>query len=479
MKKKSLNRRDFLKIAGLAGGGALLASCAPQATPAPAQPPAETKPTEPQPTAPPAVKTATISFMGWGDTNEDEGVRAAIAEFKKEEPNITISWMHTPDAYNEKLLALVAANTPPDTAFIAAGDYKTFCKESLLLDITEKVKSDPLIGKADYFIQPQENDRCSWQGKWYGIGSCWVANQIYYNADIFQAEGIEPPSNDPDKAWTWQQFIEVATRLTKDKNGKHPDEQGFDKENIERFGTEISSYRLNMATFFESNNTHYFDPKTDLLMLDTPEAIQVTQELADLRLKYHVAPFAANLESLGMDTYQMLEGGKLAMMVDGSWSLAPLTKIKATLGTAALPKFQKPATSMNAHIHGVLKATKDAETSFKWLRYLATPFYQTLFLKMGLWLPSQTALMTPEGMKTWFTERKAPGQGVHPAGYDTLITKFVAKYGVPFYEPPGWPDARAILYPEVDAIWNGDKTAEQAFTAVIKECNDIIEKAKQ
>ncbi len=489
MKKKSLNRRDFLKIAGIAGGGALLASCAPQATQAPAQPkPAEEKPTEakatekpaePQPTAPPAAKAVTISFMGWGDTNEDEGVRAAIDQFKKEEPNITITWMHTPDNYNEKLLALVAANTPPDTAFIAAGDYKTFCKEGLLLDITEKVNSDPLIGQKDYFIQPQENDRCSWEGKWYGIGSCWVANQMYYNADVFAEEGIEPPSNDPDQAWTWEHFIEIATRLTKDKNGKHPDEAGFDKENIERFGTEISSYRLNMATFFESNNTHYFDPKTNMLKLDTPEAIQVTQELADLRLKYHVAPFAANLESLGMDTSQMLEGGKLAMLVDGSWALAWLHKIKPNLGTAVLPKFQKPATSMNAHLHGVLKGSKDPETSFQWVRFLATPFYQTLFLKMGLWLPSQTALMTEEGMKSWYTERQGPEVGVHPKGYDTLVSKYVPQCGVPFYEPPGWPDARALLYPEVDAVWNGDKTAEEAFTAIMPECNELLEKAAQ
>ncbi|MBE0698917.1 MAG: extracellular solute-binding protein [Anaerolineaceae bacterium] len=491
MKNKSFNRRDFLKMASMAGGAAFLTACAPKATPA-AEKPVETKPEEKEPvpapteaqveevqptTAPAQQKEVTISFMGWGDTNEDEGVRTAIDEFKKEEPSITIKWMHTPDNYNEKLLALVAANTPPDTAFVAAGDYKTFCKESLLLDITDKVKMDPLLGKADYFIQPQEDQRCSWQGKWYGIGSCWVANQMYYNADIFAEEGIEPPSNDPEKAWTWDEFKQVATRLTKDKNGKNPSEAGFDANNIDRFGCDISSYRLNVASFVESNGGHYFDPKTGELMLDSKEAIEATQELADLRLKYHVAPFAANLESLGMDSSQMLENGKLAMLVDGSWALAWLHKIKPNLGTAVLPKFQKPATGMNAHLHCVLKGTSDAETSFKLVRFLATPFYQLLFLRMGLWLPSQTALMTPDGMKQWYTERMGSEEGVHPKGYDTLVTKYVPNNGFPFYEPPGWPDARAILYPEVDAIWNGDKTAEEAFTAIVPECIVLLQEA--
>lgn len=476
MKSASFSRRQFLKAAGTFSGAALLVACAPQATPttAPASPKEEEKPAE----APAAEqKAVTISFMGWGDTTEDQAVRTALDEFKKEEPNITVSWMHTPDNYNEKLLALVAAGTPPDTAFISAGDYRTYTKEGLLVDITQQLTTDPLLGKPDYFIEPQESKRAQYMGKWYGIGSCWVANQIYYNADILEEEGIEPPSNDPDKAWTWSEFIEIATRLTKDKNGKRPSETGFDPDNIERFGCEISSYRLNVASFVESNNSHYFDPETGMLMLDTPEAIEATQELADLRLKHHVAPFSANLEQLGMDTSQMLESGKLALLVDGSWALSWLHSIKPNLGTAVLPKFDKPATGMNAHLHSILKGAKETEAAWKLIRFLATPFYQTQFLKIGLWLPSQTALMTPEGMKTWYSERKSPEEGVHPAGYDTLVTKYVPQNGFPFYEPPGWPDARALLFPEVDAIWNGDKTAEEAFKAVVPECNEILKAA--
>lgn len=482
MKFNSCSRRDFLKFAGAVSGSALLAACAPKATPVPAESITEPEsatavPEVPEATAPPPKEAVTISFMGWGDTNEDEAVRKAIEEFNREEPDTTISWMHTPDNYNEKLLALIAAGTPPDTAFVSAGDFRTFCKEELLLDITDMIQSDPLIGAPDYFIQPQEEKRSTWKGRWYGIGSCWVANQMYYNADIFAEEGIEPPSNDPDQAWTWEKFIEVATQLTRDRNGNRPNEQGFDADNIERFGCEISSYRLNVASFVESNNSHYFDPNTGKLVLDSPEAIKVTQELADLRLKYHIAPFSANMEQLGMDTSQMLESGKLAMLIDGSWALAWLHAIKPQLGTAVLPKFQKPATGMNAHLHSALKGTQAPDAAFRFVRFLATPYYQLLFLRIGLWLPSQTALMTPEGMKEWYTDREGPEVGIHPAGYDTLVTKYVPNYGFPFYEPPGWPDARALLFPEIDAIWNGDKTADEALTMIVPECNAILEEA--
>ena len=466
MEPRQLSRRDFLRYAGMAGGATLLAACAAPVT-APAGAPAGA----------PATGQTVISFMGWGAVEEDEAVRAAIEAFSKIEPTIKVEWLHTPDSYNEKLLAMVAAGAPPDTAFVAAGDYRTFTNEELLVDITDLVKNDPEIGQPDYFIQPQEAQRCEWKGRWYGIGSCWVADQMYYNADLFEAEGIEPPSNDPAQVWDWNTFMEVARRLTVDMNGKHPDEEGFDPNNIERYGCDISNYRLHHASFVESNGGHYFDPETGLLGLDSPEAIEAMQVLADLHVKDYVAPYTSTFEQLGMDASQMLESGKLAMVVDGSWALSWLYKISPTLGTAVLPKMKMPASGMNAHLHSAFKGTKEIDASFKWLRFLATEFYQLIFLRIGLWLPSQTALMTPEGMEKWYTDRTGPGQGVHPPGYSQLVTQYVPQYGFPFYEPPGWPDARAILFPEIEAIWNGDKTAEEVMTVTVPECNVILQEA--
>ena len=60
------------------------------------------------------------------------------------------------------------------------------------MDITDLVKNDPLLGQPGYFLEPQESDRCEVNGRWFGIGSTWVAPHIYYNAEMFEAEGITP-----------------------------------------------------------------------------------------------------------------------------------------------------------------------------------------------------------------------------------------------------------------------------------------------
>lgn len=452
-----LSRRDFLRAtAGFAGLAALTACAAPGAAPAGGGAGASAAPVE-------------ITFMGWGGTEEDEGVRAAIEVFQGEEPNIQVTWLHTPENYGEKFLANIAAGNPPDTAFVGSDIYRTFIRDGVLMDITDQLKADDLVGADGYFIEPQETERCTQDAKWYGIGSCWVAPHIYYNADIFAEAGVEPPSNNPDEAWGWDQFVEAAKQLTVDVNGNHPGDAGFDPDNIDRYGVHWPTSSIAINSAIASNDGFWIDPDTGLLAIDKAEATQGIQAVADLVLVHQVMPQAAAMEALGMTNTQMLENGKLAMAIDGSWALAWMHKINATLGTAALPGLKHTATTMQAHLHSALAATEHPEEAWRWVRFLSTPFYQTQFCKIGLWLPSQTALMTDDGLNTWITE------GVHPEGYTQIATDFVTRFGQVLYQPVGWNEASGIITPALDAVWIGDQTAEEAMTAAVPQANEILQ----
>ena len=162
------------------------------------------------------------------------------------------------------------------------------------------------------------------------------------------------------------------------------------------------------------------------------------------------------------------------MAVDGSWALSWMHKINPTLGTAALPGMSaKTGTDMQAHLHSGFASTKHPEAAWQWVRFLSTPFYQTQFCKIGLWLPSQTDLMTEQGLTNWITE------GVHPDGYVDIPTKFLTGYGRVLYQPPGWAEANQILTPAMDKIWVGDATAEQAMAEAVPNANKILQDAVQ
>jgi multiple sugar transport system substrate-binding protein len=475
METKRLSRREFLTLAGAASGAALLAACQPQVVKETVEVEKVVKETVVVQATPAPEEMVEITFMGWGATEEDTGVRSAITVFQGAEPNIKVTWLHTPENYAQKMLAMVAAGTPPDTAFVGSGDYTTYCRDGLLLDITDMLKADPVVGAPGYFIEPQETDRCTYKGRWYGIGSCWVAPHIYYNADIFEEAGIEPPSNDPDEAWEWDHFLEVCSQLTVDTKGKHPGESGFDINNVDRWAVQWPTWSIPLHSAIQSNGGKWIDPATGLLAIDQPEATEALQAVADLMLVQQVMPQNTAFEALGMSNTQMLENGKLAMAVDGSWALAWICKIQATLGTAVLPKIKTPATDMQAHLHCGFAGSKHPEEAWRWVRFLATEYYQLLFLRMGLWLPSQTDLMTEEGLAKWMTLRTAPDKGVHPEGYELIVTEYVPKYGKVLYMPPGYAEADSIITPALDAIWIGDKTAEQAMAEAVPEANAILE----
>ena len=112
--RNTLSRRDFLRVSAGVSGVVLLAACAPGAAPGAAPSAGEA--------AAPGTERVEITFMGWGATEEDEGVKAAIAQFESEQDAVKVTWLHTPENYLEKLLTDIAAGTPPDTAFIGGAE---------------------------------------------------------------------------------------------------------------------------------------------------------------------------------------------------------------------------------------------------------------------------------------------------------------------------------------------------------------------
>lgn len=460
MVTKKFSRRDFLKLSGASAallasgaqlGGSLLA-------------------------APLRQDTTNIVFGGWGATPEDTGVQAAIQAFQAENPGIAVEWQITPEAgdYMQQLLTNFAAGTAPDTSFITSDSYETLRQNGQLMDITDLIMADELLGQPDYFIQPQETTRAAdANGRWHGIGSCWVAPHLYYNADLLEKAGITPPGFKDDEIWDWDTFVANAKLLTVDANGLHPDDSGFDPDNIQQWGVDWPLWWVPIASAVHSNGGAFI--QDGKVALDSPEAMEAMQRLSDLIYVHHVAPRTASMADLGMTNTQMIDNGRLAMAVDGSWALSwmnPSTVTNVTLGTGALPKMKNPATLMQAHFHSVIASTQHPDQAWQWVRYLATPFYQTQFLKIGLWLPSQTALTTEEGLKSWITE------GVHTANYPDFVTDYLPKYGVALRIPSGYIEAdSSFITPAFQAIANGDPVASVMPDAV-SQANDIIAAAQ-
>ncbi len=142
-----------------------------------------------------------------------------------------------------------------------------------------------------------------------------------------------------------------------------------------------------------------------------------------------------------MSGWQALANGKVAIIIDGSWALQDIAKLDFNYGCAVLPVFQEPATVLLAHSHCISSTTEHPDEAWKLLAYLSSNDYQLGLIKVGLWLPSHTSLLTPDGIASWMTE------GVHPEGYDLIVTDYVKNYGHNLFYPAGYAEANALITP--------------------------------
>jgi ABC-type glycerol-3-phosphate transport system substrate-binding protein len=128
----------------------------------------------------------------------------------------------------------------------------------------------------------------------------------------------------------------------------------------------------------------------------------------------------------------------------------------------------QPATHMQAHFHSALASTQHPDEAWQWLRFLATPFYTLQFMKIGLWLPSQTAQTTEEGLAEWITE------GIHPDNYVDFVSEYLPQYGVAVRVPPGYVEAGLnFLTPAYEAVANGTPAAE-VMPEAVRQANEVI-----
>ncbi|MCA9911993.1 MAG: extracellular solute-binding protein, partial [Anaerolineae bacterium] len=281
--------------------------------------------------------------------------------------------------------------------------------------------------------------------------------------------GVTPPGFQDDEIWDWDTFVENCKALTMDSNGRHPDDDGFDADDIQQFGVDWPLWWQMIGSAVYSNGGQLF---TDdgLIGLDTPEAMEAMQRLSDLIYVHHVAPRSAALADLGMSNTQMVDTGRLAMAIDGSWALSWMNPslMQVGMGTGAIPKMAEPAAIMQAHFHAILSSTQTLEASWEWIRFLATPFYQEHFAKIGLWIPNQSAMLTEEGLQGWITE------GIHPANYSQFATDYLPAHGQAVRLPNGWIEAQNdYIAPAFEALAAGDPAAD-VFPDAVAAANDIL-----
>lgn len=403
----------------------------------------------------------TLRMTVWGAPEEVAAYKVAIAKFEKKYPNITVKLQHIPTDYDTKLTTMVAGNDEPDVAQMESAsiayplaEQGKFYNLQEFLSSDPEIKQDDLVPNITYSLEP---------GNIIGLGPGPETFALYYNEDIFKDAGLTPPPSKASEAWTWDEFVEVAKKLTIDTKGRNASDPDFDPKNIKQYGVNIGTWWGNYSNFVYSNGGDFVSEDGKTFALNQPAAVEAIQKMADLINVYHVAPSPVQAKNIPA-TNIALQTKKVAMAIDGQWATAGLAQSKVHFNVGVLPVMKQPMTTVVSGMFSIFKSTKHPKEAWELEKALLDPDAAIDLLTAGTWMPSYRSWYTdPTLLAKWTENLDSRPSGYKDAVVDVLLND---SHQTPTGYVKNFNKIMDIVNPALDKVWLGQQTAQEAMDSI-------------
>ncbi|MBK8021950.1 MAG: sugar ABC transporter substrate-binding protein [Chloroflexi bacterium] len=350
----------------------------------------------------------TLQFMFWGDPSAPAFWQPMVDAFIADgHPNVTVQFIHQPDEYETKLQASIAAGDAPDVFLLNSNQILRFANEGVILD------QQPFYDAAGVNVDETYVEAAIWRkdGELLAVAPSLHSIIVYYNKSMLDAAGVEYPPMTAADAWTWEEFVETARQLT----------SGTDMDKV--YGVYVAPWMTVWTPFVFSNGGSWFNEDVTALALNSPEAVEALQNMADLRLVEGVAPTLDIADSIGWDV--MLQSGRIAMFIDGTWNMPTMIETWGEdLGIAVLPKYDEYRTATFTDPPVVWSGTEHPDLAVEFVRFITDPALQVAVYQSGNGVPSTRTFLSGEGLQAWLEGTSLP------EGYATVVVDNVNYSGV-------------------------------------------------
>ncbi len=394
-------------------------------------------------------------YMRWDKARLENVAQPVIEAFEKENPNINVEIENVGSGseYWTKLQTMIAGGTAPDIVYPATHNGYALASKGALLSLDSFLERDKIdVSKFD----PAIIDLYRYDGKLYGLPIDKAALVVFYNKKLFDEAKVAYPKDD----WTWDDFLEAAKATTKDTNG--------DGRN-DIFGVDTFTQYWPVMVWTRTGHNIFDDPKKPTkFLLDDPEATAGLQWLADLSNKEHVMPSAAERA----DISDMFLAGKSAMQIVGHWRVPQyMANVKDfEWDIAALPRGKIAANRSDGSSFAITANSKHPEEAWQFVRFLAGP--GSTGVERLLELQQMTPALKEFQQSDVFLKPEAlpnVNKAAFLAGSDNLFT---------MYDPihPAYDEISAIETQELNELWNGNATAQQAVERMKPQIEAALKK---
>ena len=254
----------------------------------------------------------TINVFLYMQEHEKEIYKGLVEEFveeHKDEIKEVVFEVTTQDEYNTKMIANMTAGDMPDVFYVGPAAVRSYVDNGYILPLDDYVEPETI---EKIWGTTQEIYR--YDGTNVGTGSLYALPKdlscfaFAYNKDLFDEAGLAYP--DPEKPYTYDEFIEVCKALTKDKDGDGETDQ-WGVANANQFG---------MTPYLYSNGVKFLNDDMTKVNVANNEALKNALKFyTDLTLN-GLTPSVDQDTALG--GYQRWLDGQIGFYACGTWDIA-------------------------------------------------------------------------------------------------------------------------------------------------------------
>lgn len=255
----------------------------------------------------------------------DQAYQDFIAQFEDDNPGVTINALESPPDFNTYILTALASNTAPDVWSQDASSLALVAGTGQLLDMQQCVELVPEFSFDRFFPTVLALHQGFESGATYGVPNGFTPMVIYYNPESFERAGVPVPDKDN---LTWEEFRELAQRLTLDTEGRSSLDANFDASNVDQYGYRVRMFPLDWVHWLWGNGGSVVSPDgtTASGYLDSQASLDTMRYYRDLMLVDGVSPTPSALDALQSNVgfLDLFLDGKIAMFPRGHWELVGL-----------------------------------------------------------------------------------------------------------------------------------------------------------
>jgi len=291
------------------------------------------------------------------------------------------------DKLINRLSTSIAGGNPPDLFLLNYRYYGQFHEADALASMQERLAASEVLDADAFFPAAMEVFQDD------GAQTCLPQNAaslvLYYNADLFEAAGLDTPPDD----WTWDEMVAAARGLTVDADGDGT---------VDVYGLGTDPEIIRVAPFIWSNGGEIVDDDATptRLAMGTVKAAVPLQAFLDLRQTHGVVPTDEEAESEDLES-RFLRGG-LAMLMESRKVVPTFRTIEDfDWDVAALPRFGDEAVSiLHSDAYCMTADAAHPDEAWRFLEYALGPEGQAVAAGTGRTVPSHMDVAASEAFLT-------------------------------------------------------------------------------